>query len=610
MLPPAIRRLLNRLRRRERLLDLAWAGARWLTAAAALFALACLVDFLIDRRRDTPYPLRVGLLAVQMVAWLAGLIALARALSRRRSDDELALRIEGKVPELGHRLISAVQLNRPGAKVQGMSPGLIAAVTRQAEEQAAAVDLGRVSDAPRLLRSVLLVTPVLLASALLAVAVPDTAEALVARLFLADREVPRSVMLASAGPEVWPAGEEGVLRIRVEGRVPGPETAGEVRLDPEDGPPLRLELRREEGEGAVWSARVPASDVPFTFRAWLADGRLRRPGQVRYEPRPAVRSLEAAVRLPVALLGRRPDGQPYEEPQRGGDVDFRLPGSRARLVVTAQTPLAGGEVRISGSRPRRVPLALASRPEQATAEFDLLPGDRGYAVVVRGRSGFENSDLPRRGIRRLPLEAPEVALLPETFWKPGDAGPPEDREIEGIPALLGGRFPLAYRCAARYGLSHAQLRYRVIPQGNKVDEDSGKINLDSFLPLPLGPARGSKGLLTARAREEFWTTPAARGGLPDTQGGGRYDFSTAGIPDGKGGLLDLREGDRIQFYVEVFGKAEPEGNPGRSAVREKEVVEMKAYLGWLRKKDDLKERVRRLEERQRAARPGGDGGDR
>ena len=69
-------------------------------------------------------------------------------------------------------------------------------------------------------------------------------------------------------------------------------------------------------------------------------------------------------------------------------------------------------------------------------------------------------------------------------------------------------------------------------------------------------------------------------------------------------MVPSREGDRIQFYVEVFGKATPNGPAGRSAVREKEVVSKTAYFGWMEKKDDLKERTRLLEEMQRNVKPG------
>jgi hypothetical protein len=202
----------------------------------------------------------------------------------------------------------------------------------------------------------------------------------------------------------------------------------------------------------------------------------------------------------------------------------------------------------------------------------------------------------------LPLEPPQVTLLPETFWKPGDSGPPEDREVEGIPILEGKSFRLDYRSSDRYGLSHVLLRYRVIPRASKPEEESGQIEREQFLPLPLGPVRGKP--VTTRAREEFSTRPAnSPEELPDLEGGGRYDFNTTGIADGKGGTMRLEQGDRIQFFVEVYSKARPDGPPGRSVVREKEVVGLEEYLAWLEKKEDLKERTRYLEEQQRGVRP-------
>ena len=139
----------------------------------------------------------------------------------------------------------------------------------------------------------------------------------------------------------------------------------------------------------------------------------------------------------------------------------------------------------------------------------------------------------------------------------------------------------------------------------KEGEDATTLDPESFQPLPLGPGRNPKPPVSAKAREEFATTFAPYlGAMPDSEGQGRYDFSSVGIPDGKGGLVKLVEGDRIQFYVEMFGKADPDGKPGRSAIREKEILGLSGYLGWLKKKDDLAERTRLLEAQQRTARPG------
>src|SRR5437660_260871 len=110
-----IRRQLNRLRRREGWLQLAWLGARCVAVLFLVLAVACLIDWLVDLRREIPIVLRVFLFAFQALLWLFALMALGVGLTRRPSDAEVALWVEEKMPSLAHRLISAVQLNRLGA---------------------------------------------------------------------------------------------------------------------------------------------------------------------------------------------------------------------------------------------------------------------------------------------------------------------------------------------------------------------------------------------------------------------------------------------------------------------------------------------------------------
>ncbi|MHB1423574.1 MAG: hypothetical protein ACYC3I_10340 [Gemmataceae bacterium] len=680
MVPRSLVRQLNRLRRRERLLRLTWAAARCLTVFSVVLAAACLLDFIVDLYRDTPRWLRLGMLGGQFALWLAGGVIILRQLARRLSDTELSLWIEDKIPELGHRLISAVQLNCPQAATTGMSPEMIAAVTRQAEEQAAVTSFARVADARRLQWSVQLLAPLLLAVLSLLVLWPDTVQTLLTRQFLGNRPIPRSLDIESVHDyQVWPASEEGVLRFFVRG-IFAEQLRGEVRLDLPDGDSERHELifeSRDESGAATFFARLPPLARDFTYRAWLKDGRTRQPAQVHYEPRPSVRRQQAWVQLP-AYIGVKPSGQLYEEPQKGADLVYRLAGSTARLAIETQKPIVkatvevlgpprtnSGEWRVASGEKDLSPLhsPLAPRPsplrevvrrsvdlevrgDGCTAEgvFSFEPGLRpellsmlavgfgtggplslpwaglalalsdepmqtetAYRIVVRDEFGLENNDKPRRGIHTGAVDAPEVALLPETLpasrKRAGEDASTEDDEIEGIPILLGQRVPIAYECKAVYGLSHARLRYRVIPR-TASREDDGEPAENDFLPLPLGRRLGAADLAPPRGswEREFFARPSDD---PDTlggiEGGGRYDFDSAGIPDGKGGLLKLQEGDRIQFYVEVFGRADPDGAPGRSALREKEVVNQKAFWAWIEKKEDHKERIRRLEEQQRGA---------
>ncbi|HWG43901.1 MAG TPA: hypothetical protein VN688_14080 [Gemmataceae bacterium] len=655
MVPRSLLRQLNRLRRRERLLRLTWAVARCLAVFSLVLAVACSIDFVVDLYRDTPRWLHTALLGVQAALWLTGAAYVVRVLARRLPDTQVALWIEEKMPKLGHRLISAVQLNRLGAETQGMSPAMIAAVTQQAEEQAAATDFARIADARRLKWTAQLLAPLGLAIALLLVLCPDMVRALLARQMLDDQPIPRSLAIESANVhQVWPVGEEGVLRFRVTGAF-AEHLRGEVRIDTADGENERHELvfeSQEERGAATYIARMPPGARDFSYRAWLKDGRTHQPADVHFEPRTVVQRQQAWVQLP-GYVGLKPNGQPFEEAQKGADILYRLAGSSARVLIETQKPITKATIEVlgpphafaepikTGTRAetvrRSVDLAVGEDGRKAEGSFSFQPGIRpellmtlavgvgagcpvslpwagfvlvtredslqtetAYRIVVRDEFGLENSDRPRRGIRTGPVEAPEVALQPETLSQEASGELTEENEIEGIPLYLGQRVRLDYKCSAVYGLSRARLRYRVIPRTASREDDANEPPEREFLPLPLGAPHGQTKTVNRKASEEFSTWPVDDPDrLGGTEGKGRYDFDSAGIPDGKGGLLKLQEGDRIQFYVEVFGRADPDGVPGRSMVREKEVVNLKDFLAWLNKKEDQQERIRQLEERQR-----------
>src|SRR5260370_266930 len=103
MVPTSIRKNLAGLRRRERLLTFVWGAACWLSIVLVLLLLCGLLDWLIDRERETPAGVRLGMFAVQAaVAALAGLLFLLWPQVRRLPDALLALWVEAKIPEFDH----------------------------------------------------------------------------------------------------------------------------------------------------------------------------------------------------------------------------------------------------------------------------------------------------------------------------------------------------------------------------------------------------------------------------------------------------------------------------------------------------------------------------
>jgi hypothetical protein len=608
MVPRTILRQLARLRRRERLLALAWGVTRGLAIGILVLAVACLVDWFIDRRRDTPLTLRWAMLLAQIALWGFLLVAyLFRPLSRRMSDSRLSLWVEDKALGLKHRLISAVQLNRPGAATAGMSPELIAAVTREAERETVALDFRGIADHRRLKWSALVAAPLALAIAIILVCWPTTVQPLLARQFLAERDIPRSVYLESVSRElVWPSGEEVLLRFRATGASLTDQLHGEVRIDP-DGQaseryPLIAETLSSSAE-ASFVARVPAALNDFTYLAWLKDGRTRQPSRVHFEPRPALVEQRAWVLLPH-YYGLRPNGQPYEVEQPRGDI-VAVPQASARVAVKLQKPVTQAVVEIlgqpDGSAPsasteavlRRLTMRLEEGGASAACTFDPQSNETAYRILIQDQYGFENATPPRRTIRILPEEAPHVALLPERFAVSGDSGPTEDFEVEGVPVPLGGAIRIAYACSAAAGLSRAQLRFRV--------------NEGPWRPLPLAevaasaqtgpfdPRQGAFEKSSPAEQIEFHAVPATdlEQSPGRNEGGGRFDFQTRSIPD-------VQVGDKIEFYVEVFDhNPDPERPPGRSESRVKAVVTPAELEAWVRQTLQEESRIRKLEGNQR-----------
>jgi hypothetical protein len=663
MVPKTIRRRLAGLRRRELLLRLTWGLARAVALLLVLLGLACLTDWVIDRFQETPPQVRAALLGVQVLAAAAAvLFFLVLPLAHRPGNTELALLVESKAPELGDRLISAVQLNRPGAQTQGMSPELIGRVTAEAEARAARLRFTQVSDHRRLGWSAAVATPVLLAAGLALLLWPDVVEALLRRQLLADVDIPRSVYLTNVDPELWyrPTNEEVVLRFRARGPAADQAREGVVLVRPRGQEAEAYPLTREsadEGGGVVFAARIPPSAVDFSYRAWLEDGRTPRAHEVRYAPRPVVNNLEAWVQLP-AYVGLRPKSHaPYEQQADRAEV-VALAGSAARVRVEVSQPLreavvdllgvdgaprarrvapnlgrmlgdygtAAGTFRLVGlellaetASPPGVALTVDEKGAAASGSFYLWPDEHTYRVVVKNEHGFENVPAPRRGIRLVAEDPPQVTLLGEEF-RPGGRlaglrGPRSDFEMEGLPVPEGGRVRIAYACSGPYGVGHARLRFRLIKKGEESGSESEAPKEGDWHTLPLIPVKGSpeagpfdaqRGVFrNSGDDDQVWFFPGMQ---PDpehsparTPGGGRFDFSTRGIPDGEGGFLTPRRGDQVEYYVEVFADPDPGARrpSARSEARRKLVVTGQELVRWLNDVRQEEQRLRQLENKQR-----------
>ena len=114
---------------------------------------------------------------------------------------------------------------------------------------------------------------------------------------LLDEDIPRSIQLENATPDVWPTGSEVVVCFKVTGNDRDDRT-GILRIVPEGDPEEFYELKQEdrtEGEPIYFSVKLPPMLRDFQFQARLGGGRTKQPGTVRFEYPPQLAETDGVV---------------------------------------------------------------------------------------------------------------------------------------------------------------------------------------------------------------------------------------------------------------------------------------------------------------------------
>ncbi len=636
--------LLERLRelaQQERKLRLVWGLARWAAVVVGLFLICCGIDWWIDLWYDTPAVVR-WLMRIAQIG-VAGYLFYRWVMVPQQtglSANELVLWVESQRPEYQHQLISAVQLNAEHADRKGMSETLIGALTAEAEQKAQGASFTTLLDRRRIRWSFWLVLPVLLLTLLLFIVSPSTSSALIQRQFGSDLSIPRSIQLTAQTTELWPRGEPVTLRFLAKPNWSNTEfflgnywssRQGTVEIRPEGQSPEIYTLNFHEAlpsYEAYFTATIPASSTPFTYRAWLYDGRTHEDGHITFAPRPTLTAWEAWLLLPK-YVGLRPDQQPYELPQPKGDLK-PVPGCTARIAVTTQTPIVEavaellaplapdlgarlafpiGPVsaaylleaqRIAGWTPtgagplflmQKVPLKLQADGLGASAVIALPGSVSAYRIVVTDQHGLSNRPIPRRAITFHLDELPQVTLLPERFSNPNEG--PDDIDLEGMPIPLDRSIRIGYVVRDDLALDSVTLRYRLnegpweqLPL-TEVKSPSPKARFDV--------RTGAFDVSGPKDQVSWYALPPEDAGkqLGRSLGGGRFDFQTRAIPG-------LKIGDVFEYYLEAKDRHDdPNRLPGRSVVRRKTIVTEAQFVEWLVHTVQQENRLRQVEKQQK-----------
>lgn len=205
-LDPQLRQLLSSLRGRVRRYIVADSLLALLAVLLSAFWIGLLVDFLPVRLGGTEMP-RSARTVLLLVVGIALVVLIARLLigrlRRPLPDDSLALLVERHHPELGGRLVTAVQLNREHRQGDSHSPALLQQVHAEAARAVGGVDSNRIFRWRPLWKKVGLVVPLALATAGFAAFSPSAFGRAASRLLLlTDAPWPRQARLEMVGIEL------------------------------------------------------------------------------------------------------------------------------------------------------------------------------------------------------------------------------------------------------------------------------------------------------------------------------------------------------------------------------------------------------------------------
>ncbi len=205
-LDPQLRALLASIRRRVRHYIVVDATLAIIALVLLAFWFGLAVDYLPVRLGGTEMPRSAR--AILLLGLAVGVLALAGKLlwSRLRTplrDDSLALLLERQHPELGGRLVTAVQLTQPLRRGDAHEPSLLGRVHSEAVAASESLKSNRIFRFEPLLRKAWVVGPLGVAAIVFALLSPNQfARAAGRLLLLSDSPWPRQAMLSMVGVEL------------------------------------------------------------------------------------------------------------------------------------------------------------------------------------------------------------------------------------------------------------------------------------------------------------------------------------------------------------------------------------------------------------------------
>lgn len=448
-------RKLEGLRRKAMMVAAGGGLSRMVSVAVLLLGAGLLLDWWLD----LPWGVRALLLAMDsgIVGWICSRHILRPVLARP-DHDALALMVEKARPEFGSRLISAIQLTRPGAIPSGASPELVCVLVAETETLAAPVEFTDIIET-REFKHWAVVAAVIMALGLFGFARGGSASAgLLQRALLSNLPVPRKTRVVEVtGNKTIGVGETIKLEAKAAGIIPG---LGQVVLKQASGRSQEFTLEADRSEPKRFSRRIENVQDSFTYVVRLNDGISER-YRIEAVPPPTLSHLECRQVYPtytgLGTVRRAP-----------GDLSL-LAGSQLQLKAAATKAVKRAMVRLIGLDQER-PMPIAGTTNLA-AEF-TIPTNRltGFSINLTDEHGVQSKDPVVYQIDLVLDRAPAARI---TY--------PERKEelVTQLAAVLIG-----FEANDDFGIGKVLLRYKI----STLDADSVKsieLGLDGETPKSL-----------------------------------------------------------------------------------------------------------------------------
>ncbi|QEF99220.1 hypothetical protein Mal15_32810 [Stieleria maiorica] len=446
MLDPELQSLLQSLRGRIRRYVVWDSVLAILAVVLSAFWVGLLVDYVPVTLGGTEMPRSArGILlsAVGLAVFVIVVRMLIDRLVRPLPDDSLALLVERHHPKLAGRLVTAVQLSRPGRSGDSHSPDLLRLVHREASQSVDEVDPGRVFRMQPLLQKAAIAGPLLLLALVFAAYSPNAFARAAARLtLLSDARWPRRAKLEMVGVDLptvsasniqdsdpdrlafengvmrLPTGSSGTLRIRAAAEDAEVPSACTVYYETDDGTRGQSNMRRVGRERDGYQSFVldgpPLSNLAssFSFSIQGLDDRLTDYRIEAVEP-PAIASMEVNVRYPEYLRDAGGENGAAYDLETTYQAGLRISeGSRVTLEAVSSLPLGDMDAVLEsdGQETRLTNLQFSDDRRSVKLNLDHFRSPTAIRLVPSDPSGISAQAPFRYFLGAILDEPPSVSL--------------------------------------------------------------------------------------------------------------------------------------------------------------------------------------------------------